>query len=379
MGSIRTEPEVGTISPPNRTRSPHSGQTSCRPGRAGRLGVRCDRRRTPPRHRPHVPHHPRGPGPARESHHRGRHGTRLAIRPGPAVFEQLAGHEQVVFCHDEPTGLRAIIAIHSTALGPGPRRHPVLPLRRRAGGARRRPRALPRDDLQGRGRRARPRRRQGRDHRRPRRRSRPRRCSAPTAGSSRASTAATCTACDVGTFSEDMDVVARECRYVTGRTVAHGGAGDSSVLTAYGVFQGMRAAAAGHLGRPTLAGRPDGRRRRRRQGRPAPRRPPRRGRRRGGRHRREPGRGRRRRAPPPGGPRPSAAPRQLVARAARRLRPLRARRRHRRPGRRRPRCSAPRRWSAARRTTSSPTPASTRCWPTPGCSTRPTTSSTPAA
>ena len=51
------------------------------------------------------------------------------------------------------------------------------------------------------------------------------------------------TACDVGTYSEDMDVIARECEYVTGRTVANGGAGDSSVLTALGVFQGMRAAA----------------------------------------------------------------------------------------------------------------------------------------
>src|SRR5581483_8883356 len=51
------------------------------------------------------------------------------------------------------------------------------------------------------------------------------------------------TACDVGTYSEDMDVIARESQYVTGRTEAHGGAGDSSVLTAYGVFQGMRAAA----------------------------------------------------------------------------------------------------------------------------------------
>src|SRR5688572_10250726 len=28
------------------------------------------------------------------------------------------GHEQVVFCHDEPTGLKAIIAIHNTILGP---------------------------------------------------------------------------------------------------------------------------------------------------------------------------------------------------------------------------------------------------------------------
>lgn len=37
-----------------------------------------------------------------------------------AVFDDSAfdGHERVVFCHDEQTGLKAIIAIHSTALGP---------------------------------------------------------------------------------------------------------------------------------------------------------------------------------------------------------------------------------------------------------------------
>ena len=63
------------------------------------------------------------------------------------------------------------------------------------------------------------------------------------------------TACDIGTFSADMDHVARECDFVTGRTVAHGGAGDSSVLTAYGVFQGMRAAAESVWGTASLAGR----------------------------------------------------------------------------------------------------------------------------
>jgi len=37
-----------------------------------------------------------------------------------SVFSQTAmmGHEQVVFCHDEATGLKAIIAIHNTVLGP---------------------------------------------------------------------------------------------------------------------------------------------------------------------------------------------------------------------------------------------------------------------
>ncbi|PLR82487.1 leucine dehydrogenase [Bacillus canaveralius] len=34
------------------------------------------------------------------------------------IFEQIREHEQVVFCNDEVTGLRAIIAIHSTRLGP---------------------------------------------------------------------------------------------------------------------------------------------------------------------------------------------------------------------------------------------------------------------
>ena len=63
------------------------------------------------------------------------------------------------------------------------------------------------------------------------------------------------TACDVGTYVADMDIVARETRFATGRSPEHGGAGDSSVLTAYGVFEGMRAGAAHLWGAPTLAGR----------------------------------------------------------------------------------------------------------------------------
>ncbi|MFJ8063724.1 Leu/Phe/Val dehydrogenase [Psychrobacillus sp. NPDC096426] len=34
------------------------------------------------------------------------------------LFEQMSEHEQVVFCNDPSTGLRAIIAIHDTTLGP---------------------------------------------------------------------------------------------------------------------------------------------------------------------------------------------------------------------------------------------------------------------
>src|SRR4051812_13210703 len=34
------------------------------------------------------------------------------------VFDRGTGHEQVVFCQDPASGLRAIIAVYSTALGP---------------------------------------------------------------------------------------------------------------------------------------------------------------------------------------------------------------------------------------------------------------------
>ncbi|MDT7801457.1 MAG: valine dehydrogenase, partial [Actinomycetota bacterium] len=43
------------------------------------------------------------------------------------VFARSSGHEQVVYCHDEASGLKAIIGIYSTALGPalgGTRFHP---------------------------------------------------------------------------------------------------------------------------------------------------------------------------------------------------------------------------------------------------------------
>lgn len=176
------------------------------------------------------------------------------VRPRSGVFAELEGHEQVVFCSDEQSGLKAIIAIHSTALGPalgGTRFHPypdeatalddVLHLARGMSYKA----ALAGLDLGG--------------------------GKAVIIGDPQTMKTEALlraygrfvqslhgryiTACDVGTFSEDMDVVARECDHVTGRTVAHGGAGDSSVLTAYGVFQGMRAAAEATWGEPTLAGR----------------------------------------------------------------------------------------------------------------------------
>ncbi len=43
-----------------------------------------------------------------------------AVNTTPGVFQQITkmGHEQVLFCYDEPTGLKAIIAVHDTTLGP---------------------------------------------------------------------------------------------------------------------------------------------------------------------------------------------------------------------------------------------------------------------
>ena len=164
------------------------------------------------------------------------------------------GHEQVVFCQDQASGLRAIIAIYSTALGPalgGTRFYPyaseaealadVLDLSR----AMAYKNAMAGLDLGG-----------GK--------------AVIWGDPQQIKTEALLraygrfveslngryyTACDVGTYSADMDIVAKETRFVTGRSVENGGCGDSSVLTALGVFQGMRAAAEHLWGAPTLAGR----------------------------------------------------------------------------------------------------------------------------
>ena len=181
------------------------------------------------------------------------------------------------------------------------------------------------------------------------------------------------TACDVGTYVQDMDVVARESRFVTGRSPSEGGAGDSSVLTAWGVFQGMRACAERQWGTASLAGRRVGIAGRR-QGRPAPGRPPGRRRRRGRGHRRLRGRGRRGRRQAPAGPHGRRRRRPGPRSASTSTRRARSAARCPTPS---STCSPPRS-SAAPPTTSSPTPGWRRSWPTAACSTRRTTWSTPA-
>src|SRR5438874_2186129 len=51
------------------------------------------------------------------------------------------------------------------------------------------------------------------------------------------------TAEDIGTARDDMDVIRRETRYVTGVAPEFGGSGDPSPVTAYGVYLGMVACA----------------------------------------------------------------------------------------------------------------------------------------
>ncbi len=44
----------------------------------------------------------------------------IDIHRSASIFNDITrlNHEQVVFCHDESTGLKAIIGIHNTVLGP---------------------------------------------------------------------------------------------------------------------------------------------------------------------------------------------------------------------------------------------------------------------
>ncbi len=63
------------------------------------------------------------------------------------------------------------------------------------------------------------------------------------------------TAEDVGMRMQDMEVILGETRWVTGVSEAHGGSGDPSPVTAYGVLQGIKAAVEWKFGSADLAGR----------------------------------------------------------------------------------------------------------------------------
>jgi leucine dehydrogenase len=171
------------------------------------------------------------------------------------LFEQLSsyGHEQIVFCRNDDVGLRAIIAIHNTTLGPalggtrlydyaseGDAVRDVLRLSRgmtyKA--------AVAGLDLGG--------------------------GKAVIIGDPATKTEALfrafgrhvdslggryITAEDMNTSVEDMDNIRRETRFVTGSAAAHGGSGDPSPVTAWGCYHGIRACLEVIYGSPDVAGR----------------------------------------------------------------------------------------------------------------------------
>lgn len=162
-------------------------------------------------------------------------------------------YEQVVFCHDRASGLKAIIAIHNTVLGPA------------LGGLRMWPYKTEEEALE--------------DALRLARGMTYKNAAAglnygggkavvigdPKRDKSEALFRAFgryveslngryITAVDVGTTVEDMDIIHEETDYVTGVSPAFGSSGNPSPVTAYGIFIGMKAACKEAFGTDDLQG-----------------------------------------------------------------------------------------------------------------------------
>jgi valine dehydrogenase (NAD+) len=169
-------------------------------------------------------------------------------------FSLLEGHQQVVYGSDDESGLRCIIAIHSTALGPalgGTRFYPyddeesalvdVLRLSK----AMAYKAACAGLDLGG---------------------GKAVIIGDPTTDKSETLLRAYgrmveslggryVTACDVGTYPADMAIVRHETRWATGAEAVEGGSGDSGVMTAFGTYVGMKACAERVWGSDSLGNR----------------------------------------------------------------------------------------------------------------------------
>lgn len=159
-------------------------------------------------------------------------------------WAQFSDHEEVVITQDPATGLRAVIAIHSTKLGPalgGTRmslysEHPD-PSAAAYSDALRLSRAMTLKNALA-----------GLDHgggkavlhADPANKSRQELLNYGLLIESLGGKYVT--AGDVGMHVVDMDVVGEASQYVTGRSPEKGGVGDSGILTALGVWQGMQAA-----------------------------------------------------------------------------------------------------------------------------------------
>ena len=172
-----------------------------------------------------------------------------------SVFEEVAkmGHEQIVYCHDEATGLKAIIGIHNTVLGPA------------LGGTRMWNYATEEEaaiDVL--------------------RLSRGMTYKAAVSGLNLGGGKAVIigdpaklknepflrrfgkfvnnlggkyiTAEDMNMKTSDMEYIGMETQHVTGLPVEMGGSGDPSPVTAYGVYMGIKAAAKKAYGSDSLSG-----------------------------------------------------------------------------------------------------------------------------
>ncbi|UMY67219.1 leucine dehydrogenase [Flavobacterium sp. HJ-32-4] len=163
-------------------------------------------------------------------------------------------HEQIVFCHDKDTGLKAIIGVHNTVLGPalgGTRMwnyanewealNDVLRLSRgmtyksaitglNLGGGK----AVIMGDAK--------------VDKTPEMMTRFGQFVHSLSGKY-------ITAEDVGTTTQDMDLIREVTPFVTGVSESKGGSGNPSPVTAYGVYMGMKAAAKYRLGSDNLDGR----------------------------------------------------------------------------------------------------------------------------
>lgn len=181
--------------------------------------------------------------------------TEIADVKETSIFQELStyNHENLVFCYDEPTGLKAIVGVHNTVLGPA------------LGGVRIWNYASEADALNDVLRLSR-----GMTYKNA--------ISGLNLGGGKAviigdartmKTEALMkrfgqfvndlggkyiTAEDVGVNTRDMEIIAGVTKHVSGKPEFLGGGGDPSVFTAYGVYLGMKASAKKVYGDDSLAG-----------------------------------------------------------------------------------------------------------------------------
>src|SRR6478609_6559402 len=134
------------------------------------------------------------------------------------------GHEQVVFCYDEPTGLKAIIGIHNTTLGPA------------LGGTRMWNYTSEQEALTD-----------------VLRLSRGMTFKAAISGINLGGGKAVIIGDAKNMKTSDMEYINMETKHVTGLPESMGGGGDPSPVTAYGVYMGMKATAKKVYGSDSLA------------------------------------------------------------------------------------------------------------------------------